>query len=282
MKTPHSTTVGRNSLAALAVILASSACGSLTAVRIKPLHQAHAHNDYLHERPLLDALDHGFCSVEADVHLVDGALLVAHDRDKTDPTRTLQTLYLDPLLELTATNGGQVYPSGPEFMLLIDFKSDGEATYRVLRQVLEPYQEMLTQFDGDTKTQRAVNVIISGNRPVDSIRAETVRYVAIDGRPDDLDANPPPSLYPLISQNWQTLFKWRGEPGAFPENERVNLKSLVDRTHSQGRRIRLWATPENPQAWQELQAARVDHINTDRLADLQQFLLHTAPETAYR
>ncbi len=282
MKTPHSTTGGRNSLATLAAILVFSACGSVTAVRIKPLPQAHAHNDYLHERPLLDALDHGFCSVEADVHLVDGELLVAHDRDKTDPTRTLQTLYLDPLLELTTANAGQVYPSGPEFMLLVDFKSDGEATYRVLRKVLEPYQEMLTQFDGDTKTQRAVNVIISGNRPVDSIRAETVRYVAIDGRPDDLDANPSPNLYPLISQNWRTLFKWRGEPGAFSENELVNLKSLVDRAHSQGRRIRLWATPENPQAWQELQAAGVDHINTDRLADLQQFLLHAAPETAHR
>ncbi len=116
-----------------------------------------------------------------------------------------------------------------------------------------------------------------------SIQAlETVRYVAIDGRPDDLDANPSPNLYPLISQNWRTLFKWRGEPGAFSENELVNLKSLVDRAHSQGRRIRLWATPENPQAWQELQAAGVDHINTDRLADLQQFLLHAAPETAYR
>jgi len=32
-----------------------------------PLIPAHAHNDYLHARPLLDALDHGFCSVEADI-----------------------------------------------------------------------------------------------------------------------------------------------------------------------------------------------------------------------
>src|SRR5512135_1483640 len=45
-----------------------------------PLVHAHAHNDYQHERPLLDALDRGFCSVEADVHLVNGELLVAHAR----------------------------------------------------------------------------------------------------------------------------------------------------------------------------------------------------------
>src|SRR5262245_58578952 len=37
-----------------------------------PLRQAHAHNDYEHPRPLFDALDQGFCSVEADIYLVDG------------------------------------------------------------------------------------------------------------------------------------------------------------------------------------------------------------------
>jgi hypothetical protein len=49
----------------------------LVAAAPVPLTRAHAHNDYLHARPLFDALDHGFCSVEADVWLVDGKLLVA-------------------------------------------------------------------------------------------------------------------------------------------------------------------------------------------------------------
>ena len=66
---------------------------------VVPLPQAHAHNDYEHARPLFDALDHGFCSIEADIWLVDDQLLVAHDFDKVSPERTLQGLYLDPLLE---------------------------------------------------------------------------------------------------------------------------------------------------------------------------------------
>lgn len=41
----------------------------------KPLIQAHSHNDYEHARPLFDALDLGFCNVEADIYLVDGKLL---------------------------------------------------------------------------------------------------------------------------------------------------------------------------------------------------------------
>lgn len=39
-----------------------------------PWTRAHAHNDYYHRRPLLDALDHGFLSVEADIRLVDSEL----------------------------------------------------------------------------------------------------------------------------------------------------------------------------------------------------------------
>src|SRR5882672_7559979 len=61
------------------------------------LPHAHAHNDYEHTRPLLDALERGFCSVEADVWLVNGQLLVAHDLKDGKAERTLRALYLDPL-----------------------------------------------------------------------------------------------------------------------------------------------------------------------------------------
>ena len=67
---------------------------------VVPLAQAHAHNDYLHERPLLDALSHGFCSVEADIFLANDELQIGHFRFQLKQGRTLQKLYLDPLLSL--------------------------------------------------------------------------------------------------------------------------------------------------------------------------------------
>ena len=48
-------------------------------VSVTPLANAHSHNDYEHDRPLLDALDHGFTSIEADIFLFEGQLLVTHD-----------------------------------------------------------------------------------------------------------------------------------------------------------------------------------------------------------
>src|SRR5436190_8469009 len=80
--------------------------GCASSANVTPLLHAHAHNDYLHPHPLRDALACGFCSVEADIHLVNGELLVAHDRDKTRPGRTLEKLYLAPLRRRVRDNGG--------------------------------------------------------------------------------------------------------------------------------------------------------------------------------
>ena len=109
-----------------------------------PLTRAHAHNDYLHERPLLDALNNGFCSVEADIFLVDGELLVAHTKRELSPERTLKTLYLDPLQKRIKYNGGRVHKGGPELTLLIDIKNNGEETWTVLNRVLAGYPEIFS------------------------------------------------------------------------------------------------------------------------------------------
>src|SRR6516165_8545996 len=81
-------------LACLAIVAAEE---KPPVARVTPVRQAHAHNDYEHKRPLLDALENGFCSVEADVFLVEGELLVGHTRGSLRAERTLEKLYLAPL-----------------------------------------------------------------------------------------------------------------------------------------------------------------------------------------
>lgn len=233
--------------------------------------QAHAHNDYLHDRPLGDALGHGFCSVEADIHLVDGKLLVAHDRDKTLADRTLQTLYLDPLRDRIRRSGGSVHGDGKPFTLLIDIKSDGVTTYQSLSGMLEAYRDILTYVDSAGIHKGAVVVIVSGNRAVDQIKSELPRYVGIDGRLSDLDSNMSADLLPLISDHWGRNFKWRGK-GEMPESDRKNLKRVIRQAHDDGRRVRFWATPDSTAMWAVLAEEGVDLINTDDLVGLSQFL----------
>ena len=239
---------------------------------VRPLVRAHAHNDYRHERPLLDALDRGFCSVEADIHLVDGRLLVAHDLDETRPGRTLEALYLDPLRKRVGANNGRVFRDGPQFSLLIDIKSDAEATYAALHKVLESYAGLFTRFEGDDIDEGPVLAVISGARPVATIAAQPLRYAAIDGRMPDLESDAPASLVPWISASWRDVFKWGGR-GAMPEPERAKLHAILAKAHAAGRRVRFWGLPWGGKVWPTLYEAGVDLINADNLAGLEAFLL---------
>jgi hypothetical protein len=237
-----------------------------------PLIHTHAHNDYEHRRPLFDALDHGFCSVEADIYLQKGQLLVGHERQDLRPERTLENLYLEPLRERIRANNGRVYRDGPTVYLLIDVKTEAKATYRALHQVLARYADILSVVDNGKFQQKAVTAVISGNRAPDLLAAQTVRYAGIDGRFTDLDSEIPAHQMPWISDRWTAYFRWQGE-GSMPAEERTKLRQLVQKAHQHGRLVRFWATPELPAVWRELRSAGVDLINTDKLAELQKFLL---------
>jgi hypothetical protein len=239
---------------------------------VTPLANAHAHNDYAHRRPLLDALEHGFCSVEADVFLVDGKLLVAHDAIFLRPERSLESLYLAPLRERIKANGGRVYRDGPPFWLLIDLKSEAESTYAALDKLLANYDDILSKFEEGKTTTKAVNVVISGNRPAATIGKQKVRYAGIDGRMDDLGSEVPAHLMPWISDNWIKHFRWRGK-GEMPAAERERLDGIVAKAHKAGRKVRFWATPETPEMWRTLVDAKVDLVNTDNLTGLRDALV---------
>ncbi len=231
----------------------------------------HAHNDYEHERPLLDALDQGFVSVEADVWLTKDGLLVAHTPFGLKVGRTLQALYLDPLRARVRANGGAVLKDTPHFYLLVDVKSEAKATHAELAKVLAGYADVLTVTRGGKTEWKAVTIVISGNCDRDAIARGAVRYAAIDGRPPDLDGAATADLIPWVSASWGSQFRWDGT-GAMPDAERARLKDYVGRAHKGGRMVRFWATPETPALWRELVAAGVDLIGTDRLADLRAFL----------
>lgn len=242
-----------------------------------PQAAAHAHNDYEHDRPLFDALEQGFTSVEADVWLVDGELLVAHDLEDVQEGVTLESLYLDPLTDLVKGQGRSVYPGWDgEFQLLIDIKSEGEATYAAIEEELADHRSILTRYSHGKTKKGPVTAVISGNRPLATMSEADQRFSFYDGRASDLSTGMPTELMPLISNNWTQLFTWNGV-GSMPEAERAKLLNYVETAHDAGYRVRFWATPDNAGAardavWTELVNAGVDHINTDDLAGLAAFL----------
>ena len=236
---------------------------------------AHAHNDYMQERPLIDALEHGFRSIEADVFLVGDSLFVAHDRKDIRPGRTLRALYLLPLAEYLSEDTSTHPGTGP-IILLVDIKDDGLSTYQLLDRILSEFRDILCRVSPEGYVPGNAMVVISGNRPIDYMSRQKERLAFVDGRLENLTDGTSPQLMPLISDRWTKYFSWNGE-GHIPEKERMKLELFVQQAHEKGRMIRFWATPDTPgmereAVWSELLEAGADLINTDDLDGLREFL----------
>ncbi|MEQ8417355.1 MAG: phosphatidylinositol-specific phospholipase C/glycerophosphodiester phosphodiesterase family protein [Imperialibacter sp.] len=238
--------------------------------QIIPMPNAHAHNDYEHDRPLFDALSNGFTSVEADIFLIKDELYVTHNKPVSlKNTKTLTELYLQPLNDVVKGNNGQVYPGySGSFFLMIDFKNDAEGTYTKLIEQLQPYKHLLK-----TKTQDGpVTIFISGERPIGAILNDPENLISLDGRPNDLGQGITADKMPVVSTSFKSLGFWNGN-GEIPFDIRLKIRQLSDAAHKEGKKLRLWATPDDPASWQVLLDNGVDLLNADNLTELKTFLL---------
>ncbi len=258
-------------------------CGAVSLDTLTVPYPAHAHNDYMHERPLFDALENGFRSIEADVFTLGDSLYVAHDKKDVRQGRTLRALYLEPLSEYLANAGGALYDSSCPLILLVDIKDIGLSSYKLLDRILNEFREILCQVYSEAYFRGSVMVVVSGNRPMEYMMKQTRRFAFVDGRMKDLSGEYDPQLMPLISDRWGKYFSWKGK-GSMPEEERVQLRLYVQQAHEKGQLIRFWATPDKPgkerdALWTELLEAEVDLINTDDLDGLRTFILARRDES---
>ncbi|MEP6614043.1 MAG: phosphatidylinositol-specific phospholipase C/glycerophosphodiester phosphodiesterase family protein [Mucilaginibacter sp.] len=243
-----------------------------------PLPNAFAHNDYTHNRPLFDALENGYTNIEADVFLEGNDLIVGHINPFFRLSKTLESLYLKPLARHIKNNGGEVYKGYTEpVILMIDIKTRAYNTYAAIEKVLAHYSNILTSYDNGVVIKKQVTVVLSGHKPYKMLKAEQTRLAFIDedltkSKQDTTSAN----VYELSSCKYSKILRWTGQ-GKFPDEQRARLCAYVAMAHKFRKKVRLWASPENEQVWNELLNCKVDLICTDKLAALKDFLLSRFP-----
>jgi hypothetical protein len=240
---------------------------------IRPLKTAYAHRDCEAEHPLWDALSHGFAHIEADAYCGFGQVFVAHDLIQIRPGRTLANLYLDPLRNLKRP----LFDNNQSLWLFVDIKTAAHSSYRILKHALMPYRDILTCFHEASVECKPLTIIVSGNRvSYDMLKSEPMRYLALDGRSEDIGVHTDCSVMPIISDNWRKHFSWTGA-GTMPKAEREKLERWLDTCHSHQQKLRFWNTPDAPSPartnlWTTLLDLGIDLINTDDMAGLATFL----------
>ena len=142
-----------------------------------------------------------------------------------------------------------------------------------LKKLLEKYRSILSSYENGQIVQRQVTIVLSGSKPYDSVINEERRLAFID---EDLktiaQSHHPNSVCPIASCHYGSLLEWNGS-GKIPAQEKERLLLFVKMAHAQGKKVRLWASPEKEDVWRELLQCGVDLINTDELVTLRKFLL---------
>ncbi|TPR07899.1 hypothetical protein CAN33_0016145 [Aspergillus niger] len=103
----------------------------------------HSHNDYWRDIPFYTGLSKGCISTEADVWLYNDTLYVGHDESSLTKDRTLESLYINPILDVlklqnpsspfvtSPTNNGVFDTSTSQTLyFFIDLKTSGPETLK--------------------------------------------------------------------------------------------------------------------------------------------------------
>jgi len=234
---------------------------------------AHSHNDYEHTRPLLDALDATFYSIEADIYFAGGSFEVKH-MSWDSPKGVLKGLYLDPL-QARVTSQGSVYGDGRQVALWLDLKDQDGSFPSALEALLAQYP-MLTAFGPSGATEGPVTVILTGDAKMKGAFVEqSPRHAARDS--NDFSPSDPPSdgAWTAYALDWGTYLDWDGT-GAVPQQADLRMRCIVAKAHALGRKVRFYAAPDRSEVWQAGVDRGVDFIHTNDLQGARSYLL-TAP-----
>ncbi|KPV72176.1 uncharacterized protein RHOBADRAFT_47018 [Rhodotorula graminis WP1] len=252
----------------------------------------HSHNDYTRPVPLLDALAVGAKSVEADIHLVEGKLLVGHKSVSLTSSRTLEELYLDPILEIiklqnpaspfasgsetaALTNGVFDYDPEQSLQLLLDYKTDPSALHPAVIDALAQFRalNLLTTFNSTsgTLTTRPLTITCTGNCDLALVSSQTpLRDIFLDAPLEDI-ANPAytTAVTLMASTSFKHMFGWL-DSFDVDADKAQGIAELVHAAREKGIKTRFWETPSWPafvrdDVWRGLLKAGVDWLNVDDL-----------------
>jgi alkaline phosphatase len=223
-----------------------------------------AHNDYVQPLPLQNAYANEVGFIEADVFLIDNALLVAHTRLEINKLKTLEALYLKPLATFADKNKGFIYENhNKDLTLIIDLKTDGERILTALVEKLQMYPQLLAC--------KNFHVAVSGDMPPPDQWKNYPEFIQFDGRPGISCTPDQLTRIALISQNFKQYSRWNGK-GEMPKEDQIKLSEVIKSIHAIGKPVRFWAIPDFAGGWEQLMKLNVDVLNTDKVLALSEFL----------
>ena len=226
----------------------------------------HSHNDYNRTVPFWEAYSQHCASIEADVFLQDGEILVAHNRKDVTAERSLRKMYIEPIVKTFRENGGRMWKgSDDRLQLVVDLKT-GESLPGVIA-LAEEYPDVFTSENG-------VKIVITGDEPAPEDFDKWPSWLWFDGDFKDGKLNYTPEQLKriaMISTDFRKFARnWNGK-GRMTNSELEAVTKAIDAAHAVGKPIRFWDAPEGTTTYFTFYKLGVDFFNTDYPAQCAQF-----------
>lgn len=249
---------------------------------IAPL-PCHSHNDYQRNVPLYDALNAGCASVEADIWVDpnnSSDLLVGHKRNALSPVRTLNNMYINPIVSIldsmNKNNTGAL--SGPfetspntTLVLLLDFKMAADVLWPLVQAHLTPLRERSYLQHWNETTQKIVagpvTIVASGEADkqpqlIQSSTSNPRQDLFLDAPLASLTSTTNPAAAYNVSNSYYastslsialgpdsfrpSLFTLPDRHNVFSTSQSTRLRNQTQTAQSMGLKARYWSTPGWP------------------------------------
>jgi alkaline phosphatase len=217
----------------------------------------HSHNDYEKSFPFWEAYNHAYGSIEADIFLQNGNLIIAHNTIQLKMGRTFDSFYLYPLQQCIVKNNNHPYADKNRLLqLLIDVKTDSVATLNRFIEKLKAYP-VITACAG-------IKIVITGNRPAASTFADYPSYIYFDGELDKNYSANATNRIEMLSDNFRKYSWWNGTDTISMKDKNI-IMTAINKAHELHKKVRFWNAPDTIISWNFFMKMGVDYINTDHI-----------------
>jgi hypothetical protein len=249
------------------------------------LQWGHSHNDYLQKRPLYEAIELGYGSIEIDICLTDKKkeLKVAHIPWFLAGKQEVDELYFAPIAKMIDEKDPRFnYSKEFPLNLLIDFKKNADSTYKYLKVVFIKYAKYITQYKNGEVIYKAPLVInLTGRQPWKALMQDSITYCLMDGPIwltdssiqhrgfKDIDTTRLKYMG-RVANDWQSLMAFKKN---FKEEDEFykSVQRNLDQYHEHGLTTRFHGVPNNEKAWGIIYKCGAHWFNVDKLKRFKDF-----------
>jgi hypothetical protein len=164
-----------------------------------------------------------------------------------------------------------------EFLVILTLNSDAEETIQALQAELQAFERMLTHFENGVPKKGKVRIILAGKSGTIIESTFTPTLFCFEEVFDKTRKVPDGDFITTAGLYYKKVYDWKGI-GNMPNMQYHSLNSMIKVAQKAGRLVRIYAIPEEANAFDIFYSAGADYLE---VSDLEKFAAYWRNKPKY-